>query len=1171
MAVNWTPEQRNAIEARGGSLLVSAAAGSGKTAVLSQRVIALLTDPVHPVDADRLLVVTFSRAAAAEMRQRIDQKLWDLLEENPGDAALQRQQLLLEQANISTIHAFCQELVRQNFHLLGISPDFHIADDQEMKLLQSAAVEETLAAFYQEGNPDFLELVELVSGSRGDWRMEKTVLRLYGFLRSHAFYQDWMEEKLALYDPDRPAGESLWGKLLLDYARDGLGYARATARRAMELAGEEEEKTAQLYQSAFARDLEMVARLEQVLGEGDWDRFVAALRSVSFDRLPAPRGDQYRELRERMKAMRAEIKGVVEELGKKRFCALEREHREDMEALRPLVEQLFQVVCRLDQTLGAKKEDRGLVDFSDLEHLALRLLWEKGEDGVYRATPAAAAASQRFQEVLVDEFQDTNDAQETIFRAISRKGENLFMVGDVKQSIYRFRQAMPEIFIRKLEESSPYDGEHFPARIILGRNFRSRREITAFINQLFEMVMSRSVGEIDYGGEERLEAGAAYPPADPADPPVQLHLVEAPMEESRYIASLVDGLLKSGRMVGGEGERRPLKPGDICVLMRSFRQRAESLLEAFREKGIPAWCSGMEEGLLTAPETAPVIAFLKVLDNPLRDLELFHLLLSPLVGFSADRIAQVRRSRKDRPLYLCLGEEAREPGGEDCARFLEMVETLRREAAVHTAREMIFRLYDATGYLPVVRAMEFGETRLANLRLLADTAASYEERGWRGVSGFVRMLTLLESQGDDLPAATMPAQDAVQLMSVHGSKGLEFPVVILADTARRFNQSDQRSNTLLHSRLGFGCMRRDREKGVQYTTLPMEAIKVAENQGSLSEEMRILYVALTRAREQLILVGRVKEGWEKSLAGRACPLDGEGRLSPWAVSRADSFLHWLLMAALHLEGGDLLREKGGVDCRLRPGQGEGFVCRLAKGEEEPREEGEKEAPAAPLPDPALVARLEERLAWRYPFQGAVALPSKLAVSQIAQGGETFAYASRPAFLQEKGLTAAEKGTILHRFMQFADYRQAARDPAGEIRRLTGLGYFTAEESAAIDRGRVERFFRSPLAKRIFAAQKVHRELRFLWEAGEEILGPYYPLPPGETTVIQGVADCVFVEADGAVVVDYKTDRGGTGSDLIARYAPQLEIYGRVLEKMLGMPVKECILYSFQTGESIRIR
>lgn len=1170
MAVNWTPEQRSAIEARGGSLLVSAAAGSGKTAVLSQRVISLITDPVHPVDADRLLVVTFSRAAAAEMRQRIDQKLWDLIEENPGDSALLRQQLLLEQANISTIHAFCQELIRQNFHLLGITPDFHIADEQEMKLLRAQAAEETLAWFYEEGNEEFFRLVELVAGSRGDWRMEQTVLRLYDFLRSHAFYQDWMEEKIALYDPTIPPQESVWGRLLLDYARDGLRYGRAILRLALEEM-EGDEAISSAYAPAFLKDIEMLLGWEKMLDQGDWDDFVREIRSPSFAHLGTLRGYDQTEKKELVQNLRKQVKKIVEELSDRRFCVLSVEHRQDMEELRPLVEQLFRVTLRFDQVLGEKKEDKGLVDFSDLEHLALRLLWEKGEDGVYRTTPAAQAAAQRFEEVLVDEFQDTNDAQETIFRAISRNGENLFMVGDVKQSIYRFRQAMPEIFIGKLRESTPYDGEHFPARIILGRNFRSRPEITGFINQLFEMLMSPSVGEIIYGAEERLEAGAVYPPADPEDPPVQLHLAADTIPESRYVAGLVEKILASGRMVGSGENSRPIRPGDICVLMRSFRQRAEEYLEAFREKGIPAWCAGMEDGLLTAPETAPVAAFLKVLDNPLRDLELFHLLLSPMVGFSADRIARIRRGRKDRPLYLCLREEA-QAGGEDCARFLEMVEELRREAAIHTAREMVFRIYDATGYLPVVRAMEFGETRLANLRLLADTVASYEERGYRGVSGIVRVLTFLESQGDDLPAATMPAQDAVQLMSIHASKGLEFPVVILADTARQFNRTGLRTNTLLHSRLGFACMRREREKGIQYTTLPMEAIKVAENQGSLSEELRILYVALTRAREQLILVGRMKEDLPRELASLSSPLDEDGRLSPWVVSRAQSFLDWITMAALHLEGGELLRERGELTCRVRPGQGEGFTCRTVEEEEVPPAEESVQEAAPAAADPRMVAELERRIAWRYPFEEATQVPSKLAVSQIAKGGGgTFEYAPRPAFLQEKGLTAAEKGTILHRFMQFADYQLAAQDPQKEVERLTGLRYFTPEESAAIDQERLGRFFRSPLAGRIFAARKVWRELRFLCEAGGELLDPYYPLPGGEATVIQGVADCVFLEEDGAVVVDYKTDHGRTDSDFIARYAPQLEIYGKVLEKMLGVPVKECVLYSFHTGETIRIR
>ncbi len=1166
MGVVWTPEQRSTIEARGGSLLVSAAAGSGKTAVLTQRVIGRITDPVHPVDADRLLVVTFSRAAAAEMRQRITQKLWELIEEHPADSRLQRQQLLLEQANISTIHAFCQELVRQNFHLLGINPDFRIADDQELKILQADAVEETLAAFYGRGEEDFLRLVELVSNTRGDRRMEETVLRFYGFLRSHAFYEEWLEEKYALYDPAIPPLESVWGRQLWDYAREGVAFARSAVERALEeMEGDEAMEGA--YGPAFRSDRELLLAWQDCLDREDWDGFVAAVQGTEFAKLKVLRGYDQKEKQELVKGLREQVKGMAKELKERRFCTTVAQHREDMEDLRPLVGQLFQVVRQFDQVLQARKEARGLVDFSDLEHFALRLLWEKGEDGRWRRTPAALAAADRYEEVLVDEFQDTNDAQETIFRAISRQEENLFLVGDVKQSIYRFRQAMPGIFLRRQREAHPYDGTHFPAKVILGKNFRSRREITSFVNQLFEMVMSPAVGEVDYGEEERLQAAAQYPPLEEGEAPVQLHLLTAQAPpEADYVAALAEKLLREGTPVGREGEQRPVKPGDICVLMRSFKARAEEYLDAFKARGIPAWANS-EGGLLSAPEVTPVLSFLKVLDNPLLDLELFHLLLSPMVGFSADRIAQIRRGRRDRALLLCLREAAQEEAGEDCARFLRLLEDLRREAAVHTAQEMVFRLYDATGYLPVVRAMEFGETRLANLRLLADEIAGWESRGWQGVSGAVRKLALLEEQGEDLPAATLPAEDAVQLMSIHASKGLEFPVVILADGAREFNKVDLRRNTLLHSQLGFACMRRERERGIQFSTLPMEAVKVAENKSTLSEEMRVLYVALTRAKERLFLVGRGKEGLEKKLASYAYPLDEGGRLSPWVVGAATSPFRWMVAAALHLEGGEPLRRLGGVDCQIRPSQGEGFLCRVI-GEEALPAPRREEAPPAPEPDPAAVEALGRRLAWRYPYLEATRLPSKLAVSEIAKGERAFAYAPRPGFLQEQGLTGAEKGTVLHRFMQFADYERASRDPEEEIRRLTSRGYFTPQEGAAIDPEKLRRFFSSSLAGRIFAAKEVYRELRFLCEGDEAILAPYYPLPPGESTVIQGVADCVFVEEDGAVVVDYKTDRGKTGPQLIARYAPQLAIYGRVLERMLGMPVKERILYSFEEDRAI---
>lgn len=1170
MAVQWTKEQGDAIAARGGGILVSAAAGSGKTAVLSQRVIGLLLDPDHPVDADRLLVVTFSRAAAAEMKSRISQMLWERLEADPHQPMLQRQHLLLENASISTIHAFCAELLRQNFHVLGISPDFRIADERELRLLRAQAVEETLGDFYSREDQDFEELVELLSTSRSDKRTQETVLRLYDFLRSHAFYRDWLAQTRALYDPDLPVERSLWGRCLLEHSVRGLSYAAVLARQALELMADDPAME-KAYRDCFVQDLDALEQLEALARSGSWDSLTLSLRSLVFSPLGRLTKYEDTEKRDLAKGLRDEIKGIVAQLRDKCFCALGEEHREDMLYQGPLVDKLFEVVLAFDDRLTKLKEQRNLLDFPDLEHGALGLLVEK-VDGVCRPTEAAREIAARYDEVLIDEYQDTNSAQDAIFAAISRQGSNLFLVGDVKQSIYRFRQAMPEIFIEKKDAFAPYDGAHFPAKIILGRNFRSRSQITAFINDVFGLLMSRALGEIDYGPEEELIPGATYPP--PQGPPVELLLLDLGKDEERveaeaaHVAHLVEELLASAMEVGPPDARRPVEPGDICLLMRSLKDRAPVYEKAMKARGISLWTDN-QTGFLRTPEIGPVVAFLRVVDNPLLDLELLHSLLSPLWGFSADRLAQIRERTPKGPLYLALGESAK-AGEEDCVAFLQTLEKLRRDAATLPARDVLLRLYDLTGFLSVSRVMEFGEVRLANLRLLADYAGDYESRGFRGLTGFVRFLTQLLAQGEDLPPAALQARRAVRLMSVHRSKGLEFPVVILADTGRAFNTMDLRQNTLLHSRLGFACMRRDRELLSQYSTVPMEAIKVAGRQGMLSEELRVLYVALTRAREKLIITGTVKDA-ARELASLCRPLDRDSRLSPWVVGDGTSLVQWLAMAALHLPGGTALREYAGLSAQVKAG-GEGFACTVApplpSAQPDP---AQQEEAVRPLPDPQALEALGRSLGFVYPHEGAVHTPSKLGVSDIARGGGGFDYAPRPAFLQEAGLTAAERGTALHKFLQFANYHQAARAPREELARLVEARFLSREEGDAVDLPKLERFFASPLARRIFASPQVHRELRFLCEAGEELLAPYYAqLPPGQTTVVQGVADCVFLEDGAAVVVDYKTDFIANEAEFVARYTPQLEIYGRILGQVVGAPVKECVLYAFSLGKEIRI-
>ena len=1171
----WTPRQRDAIEARGGTVLVSAAAGSGKTAVLVERAVGRILDSEQPVDADRLLVVTFSNAAALEMKQRIMARVTALAAEHPENARLRRQQLLLGRAQISTIHAFCSELIRQNFQLLGIASNIRTGDEKELEVLRRDCARGVVEEFFaREDGGRFARLVELLSTGRDDSRVFTTLFSLYDFVRSHPFYHGWMEAKLSYYNEGVPVADSIWGKCILGYAADALGHACALCGRALSLV-EEDETLSNAYGGALRADLRQLERVRESVAARDWDGTCKRLGSFVFEKLRPVRGDDPRK--GAAQALRKSVRGIVETLRDRQFCATAAEFSEDVADLRPMVETLFELVEAFDRAFTEQKRQKNLMDFSDMEQYAIALLVRPAGEG-YVKTPLARAVSERYDEVLVDEFQDTNAAQEIIFRAVSQKERNLFLVGDVKQSIYRFRQACPELFMEKKKRYAPYDGKQFPAKITLGKNFRSAPEVTGSINFLFSLLMSEEIGEIDYNEEEALIPGGSFPEGTPAGCGLRLlDLTGYAGERTRaqveadYVADEIAGMLGRGELVAEGDALRKIRPSDVCILLRSPSGRAQTYLEALQKRGVPVWAEP-KSGFLTSKEVAPVVALLRVIDNPLLDVDLAAAMMSALFDFTADEMAHIRLADRRAPLYTAVQRRAGE-GDAHCLEFCGTLARLRRFAAGATADAVIRRVYDECGCLAKAQVMRMGASRRANLLLLVQYACDYHASGYRGLSGFVGFVDrLIERGGDFAPAASLSEQaEVVRIMSIHRSKGLEFPVVFLCDCAKQFNRQDLNGTTLLHTELGFACVRRDPKLQTQFSTVPMQALRLAIERSMLSEELRVLYVALTRAKQRLILTGTLTRPGEK-LAGLACAPEGNGKLPPYQVRGAASYLDWVLMAAVHHPGAAGLLAQYGVEAGAVPAQAAFSAAVLPVGGDPPAA-GETAGETPPPPDPALTGALERRLAWRYPFAPETRIPTKMAVSQISKGelANSYRFAGRPAFLQERGLTAAQRGSALHKFMQFSDYRAAAKDVAAELERMAREGFLSRQEAEAIDAGKLAAFFRSPLAGRIFRADRVWRELRFLAEVGRETLGAYTDLfDAGGKTAVQGVADCVFAEDGGAVIVDYKTDHVRTPAELVERYRVQLELYRKVLGGALGMPVRECVLYSFALSREIII-
>lgn len=1177
----WTTEQRQCIEARGGSLLVSAAAGSGKTSVLVERIVRRITDPENPVDVDRLLVVTFTKAAAAEMKQRLASALSARLAERPEDRRLARQQMLLPRAHISTVHGFCADLLREHFHALDLSPQFQVAEEGQTALLREEAVTEVLEEGYASRDPAFLELAGLLSTGRSDRGFQRAVERIYDFIQSHPFPERWLTEQEARYAPDGPdAPDTPWGLLVRARILDTVRYAVTLLDKAIVLA-EEEERMAAAYGPALRAGREALRELCRALPHLGWDETGAALDAFAFPAFGRLLKYEDEPRKARVTALRDEVKKRMKPLSAL-LCGSEADFREDMAALYPLIHVLFDVVRRFGKRYDQKKAEKQLVDFNDLEHGALRLLVAQGENGLGVRTPLALELSSRFDEVLVDEYQDTNAAQDALFTALSREETNLFFVGDVKQSIYGFRQAMPDLFIARRDAYPSFDGTAFPASITLGHNFRSRKEVTDGVNFVFKQLMTRETGGIRYDEREALVPAASYPEAAGCE--TELWVLDAgtlepdddkDAAEARLIARRIHELLDTFP-VTENGQPRPARFGDFCILLRSKATHAAAYADELNRCGIPAWTAA-SGGFFAAPEVAAAISLLRFLDNPLQDVPLLAVLLSPAFGFTPDDLARIRMRDKASPLFAAvrrMGEAAEEGDlARRCADFLTRIDGWRLLAASLPADRLLRRLFDDSGLLAAAAASRHGEQRAANLRLLLDYARGFEQKGFRGLSAFVRYLDRLEQQDMDLaPASAAEAGNAVRILSIHNSKGLEFPVVFLAGLGGLFNPDSTRGDLLLHAQAGVGLVRRDPASLRQVATLPRQGVALAIQNSERAEELRVLYVAMTRAKEKLCMTMTLRQPGAL-LARLAATLGEEETLPAFTVLTARSMSEWLLACALRHPSGKLLRDlagDGGVS--LRPAEA---PWRIEVARAPARAEASAALQETPPPDPILLDALRERLAYAYPYAPLGHAPSKLAASALSRDAgdlrprRPFVARTRPAFLSRSGLSPAERGTALHTFMQFADYPRAAADPQAEIDRLVKSRFLTPEQAESLPLPKIRRFFAGGLYARMAASPFCRREEHFTIGLPAALFADA-PGAADELVVIQGIADCVFEEGGGLVIVDYKTDRVADGGELAERYTDQLRIYAYALAQTLERPVKSCLLYAFSLDAAVPV-
>ena len=1144
-----TDAQREAITAEGSAVLVSAGAGSGKTKVLTERLMRIVTDPNEAADVDQFLIITFTRAAAAELRGRIMTELGSALAADPGNRRLRAQSALCSRAQIGTIHSFCSNLLREFSQAAGLDPDFKVMDED-----RAAAMKRTLELCYEKSaeHPGFLELADTVGAGRDDAALAKILLELHARMQCHARPERWAREQIALLTEERTdAGETPWGGELMEQASFTVDYwCRIYERLLQELVPCAD--LAAKYTDALAESWDAMRELARCLRLG-WERTRACF-PIPFPALKALRNPSDPALAQRVKSAKTACKKAMDALAQK-LSDPSQKLLAELRLTAPAMSALLELALLFDSEYAKDKRRASLVDYSDLEHLAARILTDV--DG--RPSELARQVSLRYREIMVDEYQDVSQVQDEIFFAVSREGKNLFLVGDVKQSIYRFRLADPQIFTNK------YDAWAQPGaagrRILLRENFRSHREILEGANAVFARCMSRVLGDVDYDENAALICGNGLSGAEKPE----LMLLDLPGAdgeqapdavalEAEMVAEKIRALMGGGLTLSGG---RPLQYGDIAILMRTLSHNAGVFRRVLTRLGLPV-AAGQGGGFYSSVEVSAVMSMLAILDDPHQDIPLMAALRSPAFDFSADELSAIRAEDPDADYYSALRKRA----GHDarCAAFLETLLDLRRVAPDLPTAELVWQVIERLDLLALCSAMTDGSVRRTRLMTLAELATRFEASGYRGLHRFVLWLADQASRENE-PSLGAESASAIHILSVHKSKGLQFPVVFLCGCAHNFNKSDMTERVLIHPELGLGPKVTNVRKHIEYPTLARRAIAARLERETLSEEMRLLYVALTRAEERLYMTAGVK-GLQKKLETARSELSEP--LEPAMLLKARSMVDWLIPAALS-DGGRTLSMTVHA-----PEECEAAV----------------DAPAAPMEAEAETLRLLERqLAFRYPHPEAEELPSKLTATELkGRAGEedeeaaALLPAARRSFRlpdfagRERPLSGAERGTATHLVLQLIDLAKTGSEEEirAEVARLREAQFLSAREAQAVDLRAVRRLFASPLGQRILNADAVKREFRFsLLCPARELL----PTAAEDEILLQGAVDCFIEERGELTVIDYKTDYIADGEALDEKtrhYTPQLQAYAEAVARICGKPVRERVLYFLSVGQERRV-
>lgn len=1223
----WTKEQKQAIEEKGSNILVAAAAGSGKTTVLVERIIQKIIK--DRVDIDKMLIVTFTNAAASEMRERILQALYAKIDEEPSNSHLQKQIVLLNRASICTIDSFCLDVIKNNFFEIDISSNFRIADNTELELLKQEALEDLFEELYINRDEKFLKLIDIYAGYRGDETLKEIVLRIYNTIQSNPFPEEWLNEKIEEFNVldnfDTDFGKTIWGSILLEnYQKEvidqisNLKVLKAKLDRYVEL---------EKFSAIINSDIE---GLNGVLNSLDsWDNALVKSSEMKFKNWPVDKKITM-DLKDIAKDTRGVIKEKYNKITKNTFLYNSKEAFEDIYSMYEILKNLGELVNRFTESFTNKKREKNIMDFGDIEHYALKILVKKDENGNHVRSEVAKKLEEKFDEIAIDEYQDSNLVQEYILTSISN-GKNIFMVGDVKQSIYKFRQARPELFLDKYEKYGKDEKNDFGLKIQLFKNFRSRSSVLDITNLVFDNIMSKKLGDIEYNEEEYLNCSALF--EEPTEDilyagKAEMHIIDLKEDdeediykddtdtdteseeiadkeeekrklekveiEAKYVAKEIKKLMSSGykvydRKVG----YRDIKYKDIVILLRATTGIANIFEKELYANDIPTF-SDSGDDYLDALEIRRIISLLKVIDNPYQDIPLMTILRSPICDFTDEELMNIRMENRNIHFYSSLEEAiANENSNIDestknkIKSFITNIEKWKKEEKYLKLNELIWKIYLDTGYYSYVGLTKNGELKQANLKLLFEKAKDYEKVGFKGLFNFIKYIEKIKNANTDMSGAKIIGEneDVVRIMSIHKSKGLEFPVVFLSRTDKQINMRSLNESILIDNDIGLGPKYINYERKIEYNTAAREAIKLKSKIESISEEMRVLYVALTRAKEKLIITG-IKSDYEKDLQKKKDLLDiyekENNKINHLLVQKYISYLDW--MELVYLNNID------NIDSFLE-------LKIIKKNELEVEEVVSEEKERLTFDKNKELPELDKKLNWEYSKILDTIIPSKTSVTKIKElkaaenkvamakqiidiseierieneeRFETDALEIKPEFMKDTKITAAHKGTIMHLCFQKLDLRKtySIEELKELINKLEHDKLITEEEKNTININKLKSFTDSEFSKRIREAEIIEKEKPFYTYVKAKDI---YNGESEENILVQGIIDLYYKEKDGNIVlVDYKTDYVQNEEELIEKYRIQLELYRKALENSLNVYVKDVYIYSIYLEKEIKV-